>query len=124
MLRVPMAGADFSQRLLVWAEDGQNGGVVQNLRDAVLAVVEWQDGMDGQSEDAFETKSNIVAGDGLAEDDVKERAQSGPVREQKKKDSVVTSHTASESSKGERLNLGDLSAVGGNDMRGRDTCCF
>ncbi|KAF2628974.1 hypothetical protein BU25DRAFT_490114 [Macroventuria anomochaeta] len=77
MLRVPMAGVDFSQRLLVWAEDGKTGGVVQGLRDAVLAVGEWTEkGNTDETEDAVGTKSKAVATEGVAEDGASGMGQS------------------------------------------------
>ncbi|KAJ8108250.1 hypothetical protein OPT61_g8301 [Boeremia exigua] len=76
-LRVPMDDVDFSQRLLVWVQDGGNEAVEKALRASVLAVMEWTGEEKGRT---------VEMGEVTAED--KTSAIEG-LKKSRKKDSVV-----------------------------------
>lgn len=107
-LRVSRQGFPCVRKLLAWAEgdeNDENGRSAEALRDAVLTIVEWQE--TDEAADAGETGAALQA---PVQDDESEEQWAKWANPPGKKDSGVTSRTASWSSGSGLARSQDMSA--------------
>lgn len=112
-LRVSRKDFFCVKKLLAWAESDEDGQSANALRSAVLTVVEWQEtGEDvfAESEEIPDAEEKGTASQTHLQDDESEELWAKWAN-LPKKDSGVTSRTASGSSNGGMPNSEDMSAV-------------